>query len=310
MLALLAAPAMVAASTLACRRWGAQIGGLLSAFPAVVGPVLLIAVMQRGERYTVRVATGTLLGLVALSGFVLVYATVARHAQWRTSLTAGRGGAAVLAALMGFVGDGVGVPVAFAVAAIALGSARLAMPEAVGNQNESARPAGAAGDLTMRMIVTALLVVMTTAAEGLLGPLVGGMLAGLPILASVLAIFTHRRDGPAALVDLLRGMLTGMAGFVGFCVAVALLIVPAGTVVAFVLATLIAVSVQLVSVKGAESRGGRSSQVWTESARRVSVEGLCTAGALQQVSHDGVYPGDVVCPTLHAGPAAAVQKLG
>jgi hypothetical protein len=57
------APALVAASTLACRRWGARIGGLLSAFPAVVGPVLLISEQQYGSAFTARAAVGTLLGL-------------------------------------------------------------------------------------------------------------------------------------------------------------------------------------------------------------------------------------------------------
>jgi hypothetical protein len=45
---LLIAPLLVAGSTFACRRWGAPVGGMLSAFPAVVGPVLLILAQERG----------------------------------------------------------------------------------------------------------------------------------------------------------------------------------------------------------------------------------------------------------------------
>src|SRR6185295_3110480 len=40
-LELVVAPALVGAATLAARRWGQRTGGLVSAFPAIVGPVLL-----------------------------------------------------------------------------------------------------------------------------------------------------------------------------------------------------------------------------------------------------------------------------
>ena len=40
--ALLAA-SLVGASTLAARRWGHGVGGVLSAFPLIVGPVLFLA---------------------------------------------------------------------------------------------------------------------------------------------------------------------------------------------------------------------------------------------------------------------------
>src|SRR3954469_24369532 len=67
------APALVGAATLAARRWGQRTGGLVSAFPAIVGPVLLVAALQHGATFAARTANGTLLGLVALAGFALVY---------------------------------------------------------------------------------------------------------------------------------------------------------------------------------------------------------------------------------------------
>jgi hypothetical protein len=47
-LELIIAPGLVGVSTLASRRWGAQVGGLVSAFPAIVGPVLFIAAREHG----------------------------------------------------------------------------------------------------------------------------------------------------------------------------------------------------------------------------------------------------------------------
>jgi hypothetical protein len=109
------------------------------------------------------------------------------------------------------------------------------------------------------MALTALLVFALATAVGALGPLVGGMLAALPVLASTLAVFTHRRDGGLAAALLLRGALAGMAGFVAFVEVVALLIVPVGTAPAFLAATLAAVGVQVLAVwppRGLGWRGG------------------------------------------------------
>ena len=48
-LTLLVAPALVGASTLAARRWGQRLGGLVSAFPAIAFAVLLIDAHERGR---------------------------------------------------------------------------------------------------------------------------------------------------------------------------------------------------------------------------------------------------------------------
>jgi hypothetical protein len=44
-------------------------------------------------------------------------------------------------------------------------------------------------------------------------------------------------------------MLTGMAGFVAFCAAIALLVVPAGTIVAFAVATVCAIVAQAMMLR-------------------------------------------------------------
>ena len=65
--ALLAA-SLVGGSTLAARRWGHGFGGVLSAFPLIVGPVLFLAAERHGTRFAAEAAGATLLGLVALVG--------------------------------------------------------------------------------------------------------------------------------------------------------------------------------------------------------------------------------------------------
>jgi hypothetical protein len=98
------------------------------------------------------------------------------------------------------------------------------------------------------MALTALLVFSLATAAALLGPLVGGMLAALPVLASTLAVFTHHQRGALAAAALLRGTLTGMAGFVAFVQVVASLIVSDGIATAFLAATFVALIVQAAAV--------------------------------------------------------------
>src|SRR6185312_13812867 len=221
-LELLVAPALVGAATLAARRWGPEIGGLVSAFPAIVGPVLLIAALEHGATFAARAANGTLLGLVALATFALAYGWAAARLGWPASLAAAWAAAGLAGLLVGAVAAG--PPAGLAAAAISLAAAHRLLRRAAGTRApRDGAPVVSRWDLPLRMALTALLVVTLTAAASRFGPVVGGILAALPALASILAVFTHARYGAAAVVALLRGMLGGMAGFVTFCALVAVL---------------------------------------------------------------------------------------
>jgi hypothetical protein len=235
----LLAPALVAAATLAGRAWGERTGGVVSAFPVIVGPVLLIEARTQGTAFAADAAAGTLLGLTALSGFAVAYARSARRTGWRTSLAAGWAVAAGIGAVIVALGP---TPLAGPpVAAISLVLAYRALPGA----DAVLRPGPAwRGDLAARMAVTSVLVVGLVVAADALGPTAGGVLAALPTLASVLPVFTQRGGGAGAVAELLRGMLHGMAGFVVFCVLVAVLVDRTGIPGAFLAAALIAATVQ------------------------------------------------------------------
>lgn len=237
---------LVGGSTLAHRLWGARTAGLVSALPAVVGPVLLITADDHGALFTARAANGTLLGLAALAAFVLVYARMASRAGWVASLLAGWLGAVLVAVPIGWAGGELGFPGGLVVASVSLWLAHRTLPNLPVRSIAPVDPPGGR-EILVRMALTAALVAGLAAAAGAFGPLVGGMLAALPVLASVLAVLTHRRYGAGAVVALLHGMLSGMAGFVGFCVVVAALVVPAGILTAFGLAALSAVGLQVVA---------------------------------------------------------------
>src|SRR5579875_2926465 len=269
-------PLLVAGSSLGVRRWGPRAGGIISSLPAVVGPVLAIVAVEHGARAAGRAAEGTLLGLVALAAFALVYAWVARRSRWPSALLAAWLAAALASAPAVLLGGrlGLGGDLLIAVGALALAGWLMppadgrpppdAVPAAIGYvipedehqgrgpQIGPAAPARAARrgakwsagarEVALRMVLTAALVVALSQAVSLFGARIGGLLSALPVLASVLAVFTHRECGGWGAVRLLRGMLSGMVAFVSFCAAVAALAPGAGAAPAFTVATLLALA--------------------------------------------------------------------
>jgi hypothetical protein len=67
------APALVVAATLAARRWGDRVGGIVIAIPIVAGPVLLVLALDHGRAFVQHAATGALVGIVAVCGFCLAF---------------------------------------------------------------------------------------------------------------------------------------------------------------------------------------------------------------------------------------------
>jgi hypothetical protein len=224
---LLLAPLLVVCSSLAGRRWGHELSGLLVALPLVAGPILLITDLERGASFGARAAGASLLGLVALASFVVVFARISRAHGWP------------LTVLGGWIG------LLLSVGAFAL--APLLMPPDA-HFAEDVEPAELpAWDLPARAVATALLVVSLTGAASGLGPTLTGVLTPSPISTTVLAAFVLVQSGPQHASSLLRGFLRGAFGFTAFCFLVAVLLRPTGTVLAFSLALFAAVAAQLIA---------------------------------------------------------------
>ena len=86
---LLLAPNFVVGASLAARRFGPRIGGLVAGLPLVAGPILLVYALAHGRAFAAGAAAGTLLGLVSLTAFVVVYARLAGRLFWGASMLAG-----------------------------------------------------------------------------------------------------------------------------------------------------------------------------------------------------------------------------
>jgi hypothetical protein len=237
---LLLAPSFVVGASLAARRFGALTGGLIGGLPVVAGPILLVYALAHGREFAAGAAAGTLLGLVSLIAFVVVYGRLAPRAPWLSSLLAGWLAFAAATAAFSLVSPPLGV--SLAAAALGLGLGLAALPRAGGEQRVHEQPPS--WDLPVRAACALALVLALTAVSGWLGPQLSGLLAPFPIITTVLATFTHAQRGSDELLQLLRGLVGGFGAFALFCFTLALALRRLDIAASFALATAVALLMQ------------------------------------------------------------------
>jgi hypothetical protein len=218
-LKLLMAPVFIALVTLAGRRWGPEVSGMLTGLPLTSGPISLILAVQHGVAFAATSAAGNLVGQASGCLFCLAYALAATRVGWIKSASLAL--AVFIASTI--VGNSLqpsfvpALAVLVAVVVLALG----ALPV----RDLPARIASAPRwDLPARMLLAAAFVLGLTTFAGLFGPSLSGLIAPFPVFGMILAIFTHRQLGGAAAGGLLRGIVLGSWAYAGFFMVVAALL--------------------------------------------------------------------------------------
>jgi hypothetical protein len=240
---LLLAPACVVAVSLAGRRWGVAVAGILGGLPVVAGPILVVLTLVHGRAFGAEAAAGTLLGLAALTLFVVVFGKASERTGPVPSLFAGWAAFLLGVAVLQLLDLPLGVSLAFVAICFAAGLAALPAPP-VAAAVVSAPPWW---DLPARAFASLALVIAISAASGALGPSLSGLLAPFPIITSVLAVFTYAHGGRDQVRVLLRNFLVGFYGFAAFCFALALCLDSLGGLAAFSAALAAALAVQVTS---------------------------------------------------------------
>ena len=240
---LILTPLIIAAATLAARRWGENIGGLLIGLPLTSGPVSVFFALEQGPAFAAQAAQGAMLGLVAVAVFGLGYTHSSRRLPWYLSAVVSIG--LYLLAIWsisfitpGLVGSVVLVPVVLGVSLFALGK-----PQAGGRSVPLPW-----WDLPLRMVIATGLLLSITGLAGQLGPKWSGLLSPFPVFTFVMAVFSHRQGGPEATWRLVRGVLSGVFSYLAFFLVVGLLIDKANLWLVYLLATLTALGVNGISL--------------------------------------------------------------
>jgi hypothetical protein len=260
---LLLIPVLLAAVTLVSRRFGPNVAGWLGSFPIVAGLVLLVITLEQGGPFGAVAAEFALAGLAAAMVFCVVYAHLSNGRPWW--LTAAGAFASWALAVGGLALLPSGLLMAAAIGFGALAVAPRLFP-ALQQVPEARVPHRL--ELPARMVVGALLAVVSSWLAARYGARLAGYLALFPLVTSVLVTFTHALDGRAAAVVFLAGMARGLWAAAAFCLALALLLARLPIPWAFVAATVVTVLLHALLRPRGPARPG---------ATRAAADGFPTA---------------------------------
>lgn len=197
-------PLFILLVTLAGKKWGAQLAGLLGGLPVVAGPIVVFLALEQGQAFGAVASTSAMASVVALLAFGLAYSWLCLSQTWPVAyllsllvwlFTAFLLSKLMLTPLLALV---------LALTAIVLTPVLLPKVSIESGGSISLK------DLPLRLLSGALLTLAVTQSAHLLGEHWSGILAVFPVIGSVLVIFTHRNQGAAAVTQLYRGMVKGL----------------------------------------------------------------------------------------------------
>lgn len=240
-------PVMIALIALIGRKFGARAAGLMSGFPIIGGPIVYFVFWEQGATFALNASQATLAGVVGLSSFGFVYAWLAPLLPWWLCLLLGWSLYAAVGVLLASFNMSPHIYAALA-ALVLLLQIRWSRP-IEGNLTPIQTTTV---EIICRMIFAATLVIMVTYLADRLGSAITGVLAAFPIASSVIAVFSHQRYSPRHAAFALRALKQGLISLLAFFYALVVLGRHWDFNLAFILAALTAVIIQiLVASKGA-----------------------------------------------------------
>ncbi len=243
-------PLLIAATTLAGRRWGPGFSGWLIGFPLTSGPVSLILALQYGPPFAAQAAIGNLGGLASICAFSLAYCLIAPRAKWLVSA-----GAGIVFFLMATLVWNSFTMALLPTCVITLAALALTV-RLIPRRPMAAATAGTPRwDIPLRMVVATTFVVTLTAFAAVLGPQLSGLITPFPVFAVVLAVFAHHQQGAQAAIQVLRGLGLSLFGCAAFFLVVGSLRPGLAIGWTYLLATLATLAVNAMSLR----LGGSSS---------------------------------------------------
>jgi hypothetical protein len=243
-LKLVLSPLFIASITMVGRRWGPGVGGWLMAFPLISGPISILLALENGPAFAAQAAIGTMQGQASVCLFCLSYALVSRKADWPLSLAAAI--SSFLIAIFLWNKFHPALLPTIAVDLVLLALVLWLMPGRAGTAIASIPPKW---DLPIRMMLAALFVLILTTAANSLGPQLSGLISPFPIFSSIIAPFTHVRQGRAGVSQLLRGIVMGTFGLLAFYLVVYAMLPGLAVGWTYLMATAVAIAVNVIALR-------------------------------------------------------------
>ena len=242
-LKLILAPIIIGSASLAGRKWGHAISGWIVGMPLTSGPVIFFVALSHDVTFAANAALGVISGGISLVAYVLTYAWLATRFRWYVALAGSLLVFAISTTLLQTVTFPI-LPIFLAVcAAIALGL--WLMPNAVPEPGDSEM---GPWDIPSRILIGTSFILLITGGASFFGSRLTGLLTTVPLYVTILTVFAHRHQGPAAAAHVLRGLLYGLYAFAGFFITLSLLIEKAGIAASFLSAIAVALAIQGTSL--------------------------------------------------------------
>lgn len=249
-------PLLIGMITLAGARFGPRVAGVVTGFPVVAGPIAFVMALQQGAEFAARSATATLAGEASLAAFCVLYAATALRAPWWISTAIGWAGFAASTLALDRLDPGLPAAVAIALATPAVVTGLTPRPRIA----RTASMRVPVAEIALRMAAGVTLMLSVTGVAHLVGPRLSGLLTIFPIATTILAAFTHRAEGGASAVHLLRGLAAGLYSLTAFFLTLAFGLARLGTTLGFAAAAAAALATQGIVLRVVRRRAeaGRS----------------------------------------------------
>lgn len=240
---LILVPSIIFLVSLASRRWGSFVAGVLSGMPVIAAPITLLLAMEYGPEFAMSASHATILGVLALSVFCFMYAWSAKVFGWQKAFVVALTAyllAAVVVSRISVAPLWAGV---MSVSVLLLLRFYLPRYEVADKSVVMSKK-----EIFVRVLASAVLVVIITSAAQAMGPALSGVFAAFPIATSVLAVFTHIYSGKEQVALLLRGLMLGMFSIILFYVSLVSMPLNFSFAMAFGASLGVVVFVQLLQV--------------------------------------------------------------
>jgi hypothetical protein len=243
-LKLILAPIIIGSASLAGRRWGPAVSGWIVGMPLTSGPVIFFVALSHSSSFAANAALGVLSGGLSLVAYALTYSWLATQFRWPVAIS---GSLFVFAASTIFLQNHTFplLPI-FVMVSVVLLLGLWFMPKDTVEKESESKPGR--WDIPIRILIGTSFILLLTGIAPFIGPRLTGLLTTIPLYVTILAIFAHRVQGPAAAAHVLRGLLYGMFAFTGFFITLSLLIEHTSLAVTFGAAVFTALTVQGTSL--------------------------------------------------------------
>jgi hypothetical protein len=234
----LLAPLAVVAGTLAQRRFGYAVSGLILGLPLTSLPLLWLVALQHGTAFASSMTGALLVGSIAEAVVLWLYARLTIHLSPSFALVGALGAFALAAEAVNLLR--LSALLAGIITAIGFAAALRWWPATASgdalNQGRSL--------LWLRVVLSAVFTIVLVALAGRLGPVLSGLIDALPAMSLMMAFTTHQEHGSGASSRFLHGVTRGSFSYLAAMIVLAELLRTGNVLFAFAVALVAALLVQ------------------------------------------------------------------